>query len=117
MPPTLATASNVIHTHAASGYEVTNCNLTHYSKSCKPGYPHASIFFFDVGTEAGLVANNTGYARCTSFVGYSASGVVLEVGAAANCRRRIAQFQFRIESHSAYIAELSLKTMGKFGRL
>eukprot|EP01046_Picozoa_sp_COSAG06_P057327 COSAG06_NODE_11143_length_1559_cov_1.010959_1_plen_78_part_10 len=78
MPPTLATASNVIHTHAASGYEVTNCNLTHYSKSCKPGYPHASIFFFDVGTEAGLVANNTGYARCTSFVGYSASGVVLE---------------------------------------
>ena len=38
----------------------------------------ASIFFFDIGTEAGLVANNTGYARCTSFVGYSASGVVLE---------------------------------------
>ena len=78
MPHTLATASNVIHTHATSGYEVTNCNLTHYSTACKPGYPHASIFFFDIGTEAGLVANNTGYARCTSFVGYSASGVVLE---------------------------------------
>ncbi len=80
MPHTLATASNVIHIHAASSYEVTNCNLTHYSTACKPGYPHASIFFFDIGTEAGLVANNTGYARCTSFVGYSASGVVLEVG-------------------------------------
>ena len=40
--------------------------------------PYASIFFFDVGTESGLVTNNTGYARCTSFVGYSASGVLLE---------------------------------------
>ena len=52
MPHTLATASNVIHTHATSGYEVTNCNLTHYSTACKPGYPHASIFFFDIGTGA-----------------------------------------------------------------
>ena len=68
----------VVHTHSASGFEVTGCTLTHDNQACKPGYPHASIFFFDIGTESGLVSNNTGFARCTSFVGYSASGVLLE---------------------------------------
>ena len=39
MPHNLATASSVVHMHAASGYEITGCNLTHYSAACKPGYP------------------------------------------------------------------------------
>lgn len=43
-----------------------------------PGYPKGTVFFFDIGTAGGLVANNTAYARCTTFVGYSASGVLLE---------------------------------------
>lgn len=78
MPNSLATSASVVHTHSASGFEVSNCNLTHDNEACKPGYPHASIFFFDAGTETGLVQHNTGFARCTSFVGFSASGVMLE---------------------------------------
>ena len=78
MPHSLATSATVVHTHSASGFEVSDCTLTHDNEACKPGYPHATIFFFDVGTEGGLVSNNTGFARCTSFVGYSASGVLLE---------------------------------------
>ena len=78
MPHSLATSATVVHTHSASGFEVTGCTLTHDNEACQPGYPHASIFFFDVGTESGLVSNNTGFARCTAFVGYSASGILLE---------------------------------------
>jgi hypothetical protein len=78
MPHSLVTSATVIHTHSAGGFEVTGCHLTHDNEACQPGYPHATIFFFDVGTDGGLVANNTGFARCTSFVGYSASGVLLE---------------------------------------
>ena len=74
MPHSLATSATVVHTHSCSGFEVTGCNLTHDNSRCEPGYPHASIFFFDIGTETGLVQKNTGFARCTSFVGYSASG-------------------------------------------
>ena len=78
MPHTLPSSANVVHTHGATGFEVSGCNLTHDNAQCTPGYPHASVFFFDIGTDSGLVTNNTAFARCTSFVGYSASGVLLE---------------------------------------
>ena len=78
MPHSIASSSTCIHTHSASGFSITGNLIRHDNENCSPGYPHGSALFFDVGTNSGLVSNNAFSTRCTAFVGYSASGVLLE---------------------------------------
>ena len=58
--------------------QILEPRIRHDNENCSPGYPHASALFFDVGTDSGLVSHNVFTTRCTAFVGYSASGVLLE---------------------------------------